>query len=107
MFSIKVDDQALFLTHSDVDVTGKSYYGETNLYLVALDGSFDGLVDLGQSCTRLGMEAYSQADKEGPIYDFGWNPNSREFSVCYGCEYKQPPSQPMLMARHAGSSPDV
>ncbi|WOO80461.1 Eukaryotic translation initiation factor 2A [Vanrija pseudolonga] len=60
---------ALFLTHTDVDNTGKSYYGETNLYLVGLDGKFDGLVDL---------------DKEGPIYDFNWNPNSREFTVCYG-----------------------
>ncbi|WWC66619.1 uncharacterized protein I206_100522 [Kwoniella pini CBS 10737] len=61
--------QALFMAQSDVDVTGKSYYGETNLYLVSLDGSFDGLVDL---------------DKEGPIYDFTWSPNSREFVVCYG-----------------------
>ena len=41
--------QALFLTHSDVDNTGKSYYGETNLYLVSLDGSFDGIVELGKS----------------------------------------------------------
>nr|XP_018266926.1 translation initiation factor 2A [Kwoniella dejecticola CBS 10117]OBR89084.1 translation initiation factor 2A [Kwoniella dejecticola CBS 10117] len=61
--------QALFMAQSDVDVTGKSYYGETNLYLVSLDGSFDGLVDL---------------DKEGPIYDFTWSPNSREFVVTYG-----------------------
>ncbi|WVQ78662.1 hypothetical protein IAT38_000749 [Cryptococcus sp. DSM 104549] len=60
---------ALFLTQSDVDATGKSYYGETNLYLVSLDGSFDGLVEL---------------DKEGPIYDFTWSPISREFVVCYG-----------------------
>lgn len=44
----KLMDQALFLTHNDVDTTGKSYYGETNLYLVSLDGSYDGLVDLGQ-----------------------------------------------------------
>ncbi|KAK8861714.1 hypothetical protein IAR55_002537 [Kwoniella newhampshirensis] len=61
--------QALFLTHTDVDNTGKSYYGETNLYLVSLDGSFDGLVDL---------------DKAGPINDFAWSPISREFVVCYG-----------------------
>ncbi|RSH94843.1 hypothetical protein EHS25_004649 [Saitozyma podzolica] len=65
----KAGTMALFLTHTDVDATGKSYYGETNLYLVSLDGSFDGLVDL---------------DKEGPIYDFCWSPTSREFSVCYG-----------------------
>jgi translation initiation factor 2A len=63
------DTQALFLSHTDVDNTGKSYYGETNLYLVSLDGQFEGMVEL---------------DKEGPIYDFGWNPNSREFTVCYG-----------------------
>lgn len=62
-------NMALFLTHTDVDNTGKSYYGETNLYLLSLDGSFDGLVDL---------------DKEGPIYDFAWNPTSRDFTVCYG-----------------------
>lgn len=37
------------MTHTDVDTTGKSYYGETNLYLVAVDGSFDGLVDMGES----------------------------------------------------------
>lgn len=61
--------QALFLAQSDVDKSGKSYYGETNLYLVGLDGTFDGLVEL---------------DKEGPIYDFAWSPISREFTVCYG-----------------------
>ncbi|OCF36320.1 translation initiation factor 2A [Kwoniella heveanensis BCC8398] len=60
---------ALFLAQSDVDATGKSYYGETNLYLVSLDGSFDGLVEL---------------DKQGPIYDFTWSPTSRDFVVCYG-----------------------
>jgi uncharacterized protein with WD repeat len=24
-------------------------------------------------------------DKEGPIHDFGWSPNSKEFGVIYGC----------------------
>lgn len=60
---------ALFLCQSDVDNSGKSYYGETNLYLIALDGS---------------IECKVQLDKEGPIYDFAWNPNSREFGVVYG-----------------------
>ena len=46
-------EKALFLTQSDVDKTGKSYYGETNLYLVSLDGSFDGMVDLGSSFIQL------------------------------------------------------
>ena len=31
--------------------------------------------------------ALIRVDKEGPIHDYAWNPNSREFSVCYGCEY--------------------
>ena len=81
------EEQALFLTHTDVDNTGKSYYGETNLYLVSLDGSFDGMVDLGKlGILSNGKQLKSSADKEGPIYDFNWNPTSREFVVCYGCE---------------------
>jgi translation initiation factor 2A len=42
-----IGPKALFLTHSDVDATGKSYYGETNLYLVSVDGAFEGMVELG------------------------------------------------------------
>jgi translation initiation factor 2A len=79
-------DQALFLSHSDMDATGKSYYGETNLYLVSLDGSFDGMVELGEpehKVHRIIAENYT--DKEGPIYDFDWSPASREFVVSYGC----------------------
>ena len=52
------DIQALYLTQSDVDATGKSYYGETNLYLVSLDGSFDGMVELGQYISVPGITAY-------------------------------------------------
>lgn len=63
--------QVLFLTTSDVDNSGKSYYGETGLYLLGTEG---------------GLESKVQLDKEGPIYDFAWNPNSREFGVVYGCE---------------------
>ncbi|RXK39670.1 hypothetical protein M231_03024 [Tremella mesenterica] len=60
---------ALFMTHTEVDQTGKSYYGETNLYCASLDGSFSGMVE---------------CDREGPIYDYTWSPTSREFVVCYG-----------------------
>lgn len=42
-------DQGLFLTTSDVDNSGKSYYGETNLYLVGLNGQFECKVALGES----------------------------------------------------------
>jgi translation initiation factor 2A len=38
----------LFLTTSDVDNSGKSYYGETNLYLIGLNGQFECKVALGK-----------------------------------------------------------
>lgn len=59
----------LFMTSTDVDKTNKSYYGETNLYLMSSRGDFDCRVAL---------------DKEGPIHDFEWSPNSKEFIVIYG-----------------------
>ena len=59
----------LFVTSTDVDKTGKSYYGETNLYMMSTRGDFD---------CRVGL------DKEGPVHDFEWNPNGREFLVVYG-----------------------
>ncbi|GAA6002623.1 hypothetical protein JCM10207_007598 [Rhodosporidiobolus poonsookiae] len=59
----------LFLTQTEVDKTGKSYYGETNLYLMNSAGQFDCRVTL---------------DKEGGIHDFAWSPNDREFAVTYG-----------------------
>jgi translation initiation factor 2A len=61
--------QALFLTQTEVDKTNKSYYGETGLYLLSASGNFDCRVTL---------------DKEGPIHDFAWSPNSKEFGVVYG-----------------------
>ncbi|KAJ9125600.1 hypothetical protein QFC22_000562 [Naganishia vaughanmartiniae] len=65
----KTGNIALFLTTSDIDNSGKSYYGETNLYLINLNGQYECKVTL---------------EKEGPIHDFVWNPNSREFAVTYG-----------------------
>ncbi|KDN48186.1 translation initiation factor eIF-2A [Tilletiaria anomala UBC 951] len=59
----------LFLTSTDVDKTNASYYGESNLYMMTANGSFDCRVSL---------------DKEGPIHDYEWSPNSREFVVIYG-----------------------
>lgn len=43
----------LVLTHTDSDKTGKSYYGETNLYFMQADGAFDCRVEL---------------DKPGPVH---------------------------------------
>lgn len=59
----------LVLAQTDVDRSGKSYYGETTLYLLSTSGTFDARVTL---------------DKEGPIHDVSWSPNSKEFGVVYG-----------------------
>ncbi|KAN0107285.1 translation initiation factor eIF-2A [Russula decolorans] len=61
--------QVLVLTQTDVDSTNKSYYGQSGLYLLSAAGNFDIRIDL---------------DKEGPIHDFTWSPNSKEFGVVYG-----------------------
>ncbi|KAI8997919.1 eukaryotic translation initiation factor eIF2A-domain-containing protein [Gaertneriomyces semiglobifer] len=65
----KLGTAVLVFTHTDVDATGKSYYGETNLYYLAIAGTFDARVEL---------------NKPGPIHDVSWNPNSKEFVVVYG-----------------------
>ncbi|PKS07117.1 hypothetical protein jhhlp_005717 [Lomentospora prolificans] len=54
---------------TDVDKSNKSYYGETTLYLLSAKGDFDARVAL---------------DKDGPIHDVAWSPNSKEFGVVYG-----------------------
>ncbi|KAL2915828.1 hypothetical protein HK105_204529 [Polyrhizophydium stewartii] len=59
----------LVFTHTDVDATGQSYYGETNLYYLSITGNFDCKVDL---------------NKPGPIHDVCWSPNAKEFVVVYG-----------------------
>lgn len=59
----------IVLAQTEVDKTGKSYYGETTLYVLSANGGFDSRITL---------------DKEGPIHDVTWSPNSREFGVIYG-----------------------
>ncbi|AOW02549.1 eukaryotic translation initiation factor eIF2A-domain-containing protein [Yarrowia lipolytica] len=59
----------LVLAQTASDATGRSYYGETTLYLLGITGAFDSRITL---------------DKEGPIHDVAWSPNSREFAVVYG-----------------------
>ncbi|EEP75683.1 conserved hypothetical protein [Uncinocarpus reesii 1704] len=58
----------IVLAQTEVDKTGKSYYGETTLYILSANG-FDSRINL---------------DKEGPIHDVSWSPNSKEFGVIYG-----------------------
>lgn len=59
----------IVLAQTEVDKTGKSYYGETTLYVLSANGGFDSRISL---------------DKEGPIHDVTWSPNSKEFGVVYG-----------------------
>ena len=59
----------IVLAQTEVDKTGKSYYGETTLYVMSANGGFDSRISL---------------DKEGPIHDVSWSPNSKEFGVVYG-----------------------
>ncbi|CAI2182208.1 5350_t:CDS:10 [Funneliformis geosporum] len=59
----------LVLTQTDVDKSNKSYYGETNLYFLSVAANYD---------CRVGL------DKDGPIHDVTWSPNSKEFVVIYG-----------------------
>jgi len=64
-----IGTQVLGLVRTDVDASGKSYYGETRLYILSAAGNFDRMVD---------------NPKEGPIHDFAWNPNSKEFAIVSG-----------------------
>ncbi|KAK4218461.1 eukaryotic translation initiation factor 2A [Rhypophila decipiens] len=59
----------IVLAQTEVDKSNKSYYGETNMYLLSANGAFDARITL---------------DKEGPIHDVAWSPNSKEFGVVYG-----------------------
>ncbi len=56
-------------TQTDVDKTGKSYYGESNLYFLSANGTFDCRVDL---------------PAKGPIHDICWSPSGNEFVVVHG-----------------------
>lgn len=58
----------LALASTDHDTSNKSYYGETNLYLLGIAGSYE----------RINLK------REGPIHDITWSPSAREFAVSYG-----------------------
>lgn len=58
----------LALALTDHDTSNKSYYGETNLYLLGIAGSYE----------RIDLK------REGPIHDITWSPSAREFAVSYG-----------------------
>lgn len=41
----------IVLAQTDVDKTNKSYYGETNMYILSANGGFDARITLGKSAT--------------------------------------------------------
>ncbi|MED6109084.1 hypothetical protein PIB30_030296 [Stylosanthes scabra] len=59
----------LVLVQSDVDKTNQSYYGESKLFYLTIDGKHEGLVPLS---------------KEGPVHDAQWSYSGLEFAVVYG-----------------------
>ncbi|CEM25273.1 unnamed protein product [Vitrella brassicaformis CCMP3155] len=59
----------LLLTQTDVDATGQSYYGSTNLHFMRSDGSSD--------CLLVGGD-------KGPVHDVAWSPTANEFLICSG-----------------------
>ena len=82
----------IVLAQTEVDKTGKSYYGETNLYLLSASGDVDVRVQLGEF-RRCGVserkfwlneELRVGSDKDGPIHDVMWSPKSNTFAVVYG-----------------------
>lgn len=39
----------IVLAQTDVDKSNRSYYGETNMYILSANGGFDSRIDLGES----------------------------------------------------------
>lgn len=77
----------IVLAQTEVDKSGKNYYGETTVYLLSANGGFDSRINLGLYILRnRGVEwaMLTSTDKEGPIHDVTWSPSSKEFGVVYG-----------------------
>eukprot|EP01100_Stratorugosa_tubuloviscum_P003108 TRINITY_DN1737_c0_g1_i1.p1 TRINITY_DN1737_c0_g1~~TRINITY_DN1737_c0_g1_i1.p1 ORF type:complete len:598 (-),score=218.52 TRINITY_DN1737_c0_g1_i1:142-1845(-) len=58
----------LVVSHTDVDDSGRSYYGVDGLYLLETNGQNQNVV----------------LDKEGPIHDCSWSPSGKQFIVSFG-----------------------
>lgn len=65
----KLGTALLVVAQTDVDSSNKSYYGESTLYLLSVNSGSDQRIML---------------DREGPVYDVAWSPDSDEFGVVYG-----------------------
>ncbi len=59
----------LALISTNVDTSGKSYYGESEVYFMTRNGTVNKRVDLPQ---------------EGPTYDAAWSPSGDHFIIIYG-----------------------
>ena len=68
IISMHPSEEAFLLTcQTDSDATGKTYYGESQLFLYS-----------NRKFTLVPL------DKPGPVHDSAWNPQKREFVVSYG-----------------------
>eukprot|EP00850_Spirogloea_muscicola_P006734 SM000032S12118 [mRNA] locus=s32:629671:633479:+ [translate_table: standard] len=117
----------LVQTHSDVDTTNKSYYGDSALHFLAADASYEGAVPLSQhssppllplqqllvtasrpsSMVPINVDRNVCSDKDGPIHDVQWSPLGDCFVVVYGCilqsEYRRVMvtwDLPLMLAAH-------
>eukprot|EP00698_Gefionella_okellyi_P015122 TRINITY_DN4245_c0_g1_i1.p1 TRINITY_DN4245_c0_g1~~TRINITY_DN4245_c0_g1_i1.p1 ORF type:complete len:537 (-),score=102.41 TRINITY_DN4245_c0_g1_i1:161-1771(-) len=59
----------VIVTHTEVDTTGKSYFGETGIHYMQADGKFECNLPLA---------------KDGPVHDVAWSPDGKEFIVTAG-----------------------
>eukprot|EP00158_Paraphelidium_tribonemae_P004488 Partr_v1_DN26783_c0_g1_i2_m8742 putative eukaryotic translation initiation factor len=64
-----IGTNVLVLTRTITDKSGKSYYGETNLYYLSAVGNYDCRVEL---------------DAPGAVHEIAWAPDGKEFIVVYG-----------------------
>jgi len=62
---------ALLICQTDVDTSGKSYYGETGVHLLNVKTA---------DCKNV----RPSLDKQGPIYECVWNPKGDKFVAVYG-----------------------
>lgn len=92
----------LVLGSSEVDATNQSYYGESSLHFMRTDGELDCKVKrlhhiffgihlhdnerYTANTEHCGCFQQYQVplDKEGPVHEAAWSPNSEEFVVVYG-----------------------
>lgn len=55
----------IVLAQTEVDKTNKSYYGETNMYILSANGSFDSRIQLGRSSHRYAALNGLQSIRQG------------------------------------------